>query len=210
MEAGQIAETVLKVVRELGHPALAGVYSAYAAAESSGLHVASPPAVAPRPVKPPAPELVLRFPAEDAFAAVTRECARQFTLHRVYTREVAAVHADGLLTLTGLTAPDELESSVTDLKRVSETGTGLLALLGEARRFTAGRLVLDGPEHLSQAPDSLVREFGRGVAPGGPARGRQPERQRPLLGRPRSGTTLRRPGPDHGHRPRRNPWPARF
>ena len=131
----QIAELVAKVVRELGQPALAVAFTEHGLRRERG----------PRPA--PATADVPQAPGRAAGAPldeVLSDCARRWTLQTVFARDLAAAHADGLLTLTGLEVPGELAGCV--LGPPGEEG--LLAAVEKARRFAGDFLVLDGPEHL--------------------------------------------------------------
>src|SRR5258708_6477109 len=102
----QIAETVFKVVRELGQPALAEAFAEHGRRRPRKL---APPAAAPEaeaetPERPVRPEVVLSFAAETAAEEVVRECVRTYALQSVFARDLVAAHHDGLLTLTGLGA----------------------------------------------------------------------------------------------------------
>ena len=140
----QIAELVAKVVRELGQPALAVAFTEHGLRRERGPRPAPATADAPQ-----APGRAAGAPLDE----VLSDCARRWTLQTVFARDLAAAHADGLLTLTGLEAPGELAGCV--LGPPGEEG--LLAAVERARRFAGDFLVLDGPEHLP----SLQEDEGR-------------------------------------------------
>jgi hypothetical protein len=125
----QIAELTIKVVRELGHPQLAAAYAARAAERAR---------------KAPAGTGA----AEPAFADAMAAEARRFALARIYSRDVAAVHADSLLVLPGLERPLDLAAAILDLHKLPDLEEGLLALCDGHRRRRGGQVVLDSPEHL--------------------------------------------------------------
>lgn len=155
----QIAELVIKVVRELGQPALAEAFARFGQGRTQ-----------PRP-KPqtaetaPTSEIVLRFPLGSPLSAVLPSCVREYTLQSVYTRDLVAAQNAGLLTLTGLETPAELAGCL--LGPPLHLGTGLIAALEELRRFVGRFVVLDAPEHLLAANGApSVRDFARDLAIG--------------------------------------------
>jgi hypothetical protein len=162
----EIAELVVKVVRELGQPALAEAFATFGERRQR----ASPPAAAggkgQKHTEPAEQEIVLRFAADTPLSAVQAACAREYTLRNVFTRDLVAAQADGLLTLTGLASPGELESCVRGPRAAPLPATAGIAAGVEAVRHVAGRcVVLDGPEHeLARAGEGgelAVREFAR-------------------------------------------------
>jgi hypothetical protein len=150
----QVRELVVKVVRELGHPALAEAYAT---------HVRPPQAAGA-----PGTERAARTPAvplEDAPAAFLSSCLRAYTLEHVFARDLAAVQRDGLLALTGLEAPLELAGCV-----LKPTAMGLAEAVVEARRLAGEFVVLDGPEYAlapfsrsSDAAADCARELALGL-----------------------------------------------
>src|SRR5579871_3130911 len=98
----QIAEVIIKVVRELGQPALAEAFARSGQARE-------------RPRKEPkqtevatSAEFVLRFPRGAPLSAVLPACLREFSLQTVFTRDLTAAQSAGLLTLVDLDIPNEL------------------------------------------------------------------------------------------------------
>jgi hypothetical protein len=158
----QIAELVVKVVRELGQPALAQVYHD---------HVGQPaePATTTEPV--PAPredEIVVRFAPGEPLDVVRRACLRAYTLKAVFTRDLVAAQGDGLLTLTGLEHPHELAACVVTPPRTGDRG--LVESLEAVRNLAGGVAALDGPEYVlwhggrgKEAVSAFVRELGIGL-----------------------------------------------
>jgi hypothetical protein len=129
LATAHIGELVAKVVRELGHPALARAYTDR--------------------VRAPDRTIAVEFAATDSLPGVVARCITAYSLGGVFTPDVAAAHRDGLLTLTGLEAPLQLAGSV-----IGSTGP-LWERLLEARQHTGGFIALDGAEH--QLPRSLLR-----------------------------------------------------
>lgn len=131
----QIAEMVAKVVRELGHPALASAFL-------EGRHLREQ---GPHPLPLEAPEIVVRVPAGAPLTDVLAACRRQWALQSIFTRDLVAAQSAGLLTLTGLDAPDQLAGQV--LVPVPGSQRSLSEQLEELRAIVASTVVLDGPEH---------------------------------------------------------------
>jgi hypothetical protein len=152
----QIAELVVKVVRELGQPVLA---EAYAAGRRQRKQTPVTSVAPPR-------EVVLRFALNAPLSAVLAECAREYSLQNVFARDLVAAHRDGLVTLTGLDAPNELASCVLSPRTAPSLLTGGLAAgLADVRHFAGRCVVLDGPEHelvrSAGGDETAVREFVR-------------------------------------------------
>src|SRR5262249_53382295 len=98
----QIAEVVIKVVRELGQPTLAEAFASFGQERS-------PPSVRPQATETtPSNEVVLRFSAGTPLSSVIPSCVREYTLQTVFTRDLVAAQSTDLLTLTGLETPNEL------------------------------------------------------------------------------------------------------
>lgn len=156
----QVAELVVKVVRELGQPALAGAFADFA--DRRERRREEPPG--PEPTRPD-PEIPLRFSARDPLPLILKECARTYTRHAVFARDIVAAHDDGLLTLTGLEAPLRLARCTPGPP--AGRPYGLLESVEDAARFASG-LVLDGPEYALAAADrqdaaDFARELGAGL-----------------------------------------------
>jgi hypothetical protein len=164
----QIAELVIKVVRELGQPALAEAFARFGEQRQRIVsRPDSPETEAPRPLSPAAPpgEVVLRFTAETPLSVVVPSCVRSYTLQTVYTRDLIAAQSAGLLTLTGLDSPTELAGCV--LGPPLDPAAGLIAAIEGLRRFAGHFVVLDGPEHLLASNGwPSVRDFARDFAIG--------------------------------------------
>ncbi len=151
LATAQLAELVAKVVRELGHPALAQAYLEHRRLAA--------------PVRTPATAGVTVAFAPDAPLATRLEtCTREYALHAIFARDLQAAHREGLVTLTGLSHPLELAASV-----LAPAAPGaLVEAIEDARRYTGETVSLDGPEYgLARAdrPDSaaLARELGIGL-----------------------------------------------
>jgi hypothetical protein len=162
----QVEELVVKVVRELGQPALAEAFAAFARQRDRG---AAPVEGAARPDSPPRPgpgapagEVVLRFAVGTPLSVVLPACVRSYTLQTVFTRDLVAAQGDGLLTLTGLEAPGELAGCVLGPK--AQVGGGLVTALEEVRRFAGRFVALDGPEYQLAGSGRLDDEGARALA----------------------------------------------
>jgi hypothetical protein len=154
----QIADLVVKVVRELGQPALAEAYARFAQQRQRTL---------PRPASPATPpgEVVLRFSPETPLAVILSSCVRDYTLQTVFTRDLVSAQKEGLLTLTGLETPAELASCV--LTPPLDPATSLIAAIEEVRPFVGRFLVFDGPEFfLARQERPKVSAFVRDLAIG--------------------------------------------
>src|SRR5262249_20161882 len=132
---------VVKVVRELGQPALA-----HAFAQQAGGQAAHASATVPHATKPA--EIVVCASPHTSLPTFLGTCRREYGLHALYTRDLRAAHADGLLTLTGLEWPHELAACVLAPVRLEENGQirGLIEALGHARSAAGGLVALDSPE----------------------------------------------------------------
>jgi hypothetical protein len=154
----QVADLVVKIVRELGQPALAAAFANGPRKRRPRAAEAEEAALAPAP-------LAVRFSATDPLPAILDDCTRQYTLQRVFARDLVAAHHDGLLTLGGLDAPFELAGCA--LAPSTDPAQGLVETIEDARSLTGRVLAVDGPEHLLAGTDEeaarWVRELGIGL-----------------------------------------------
>ena len=157
----------VKVVRELGQPALAAAFADHDAGRDRGKRAAPAvltdvPSAAGRRA---GEEVVLRFAAGAPLTEVLPACVRAYTLQTVFARDLVAAQSDGLLTLAGLETPCELAGLV-----AQPTEAGVLAAVEQARRFAGDFVVLDGPEQWlacsGRANAGEVRGFVRELATG--------------------------------------------
>lgn len=152
VSAGQIHELVVKVVRELGQPALAQAFRPLDEMLAEG-------EVAPLPQRIEAQTDPLQLARELAAPAL-----REYSLRSVYGPELAAAHEDGLLLLTGLAHPCELAAAVLD------GPTSWTEAILDARQRVGSAVVIDGPEFQladGAEPPALVRELGLGLRASG-------------------------------------------
>src|SRR5262249_37910918 len=167
----QIADLVVKVVRELGQPALA---EAFAEAQSRkaesgkqgeedqrrslswkddrmGWDASSPSrSMPPESVGPPL-YLLARWADHaaspgDLMWRAGGTCLSGYSLREIFSRDLVAAQSDGLLTLTGLEGPLELGGHL--LANPGLHGVGVIEAVAEARGFAGSLLALDGPEYL--------------------------------------------------------------
>jgi hypothetical protein len=157
----QIAELVVKVVRELGQPALAEAFARFGEERRRVVPRAGrADTERPHPARPAAPpdEVVLRFSSTTPLSEVLPACVRGYTLQTVFTRDLIAAQADGLLTLTGLGSPAELAGCL--LEPPLDPRAGVISAIEDMRRFAGRFVVLDGPEHLLAANgQGSIRDF---------------------------------------------------
>jgi hypothetical protein len=161
----QVAELTVKVVRELGQPALAQLFADHAGGRKPGQRATADRQTPPSPTASAEPAPVLRFPADASLPVLLDECRRLYTLRHVFARDLVAAHGEGLLTLTGLDAPFELAGCIIGSLREAD-GTGLVETLEAARQVVGGFVVLDGPEYLlarTGAVAETLRELAIGL-----------------------------------------------
>jgi hypothetical protein len=129
----QIADLIVKVVRELGQPALAQVY-----AEGQTRHLDVAPPTEQGAVGVPC-ETAVHFAIDAPPAEVVRRCLRAYSLKAVFARDVAAAHDEGLVELGGLELPEDLASKVMDPPCQADSWLALL-------RARARTMIFDSPE----------------------------------------------------------------
>jgi hypothetical protein len=156
----QIAEVVVKVVRELGQPNLARAFVEGQARKQNGLTPAESTDAAAAPEASLLGQVSEWVKATPPPGELTQRASSlllwDFSLREVFTRDLVAAQADGLLTLTGLESPLELAGHVLAVPTDGPLAVVLLETLEDARS-TAGRfVVLDGPEY-------FLTLLGRGV-----------------------------------------------
>jgi hypothetical protein len=169
----QIAEIAVKVVRELGQPALARAFAermeskipAQASNESKPVSKwARAGFASDTRVSGPSLEDIGSWIRSGASAGALKEMAARpalesFCLREVYSRDLIAAHEEGLLTLTGLDAPLEIAASIWPTPTL--LGSSIAASILEARELAGSFIALDGPEyHLARLG------VGRGVIGG--------------------------------------------
>jgi hypothetical protein len=152
LTTARVAELVVKVVRELGQPALAEAFAEYGRRRERG-------SARPDASRAVEGEVVLRFPPDMPAAAVLAASVRSYTLQSVYARDLVAARADGLLSLTGLDHPCELEGHVT-----GPTTRDVADAVAAARRLVGRFVVFDGPEYaIARAGEMNPTPFERAL-----------------------------------------------
>lgn len=126
----EIAELVIKVVRELRHPQLAHAF-------------------ARRQQAPQRHEIVLPLTPGVMPTEFAAQSLRAYSLQTVFSRDLAAAVQSGLLVPGGLEKPLQLEAATLGQSRGS-----LLEAFIDAREHVAGWLTIDGPEHDTGAGDA--------------------------------------------------------
>ncbi len=157
----EVAELVVKVVRELGQPALAHAYAEGNRRRLRSRAHSESTVAGPGSDEAAGAMAVLRFRPADSPAAVVRQCLREYSLQGIFARDLVAAHREGLLTLFGLEAPLELAGAVFDMTgRAPERGRAealswshsrrsgaLVQAILEMRARAGAFLVVDGPEY---------------------------------------------------------------
>jgi hypothetical protein len=159
----QVADMVVKVVRELGHPTLSLTFNEFARRRARNGRKDGPPPAAPAGADPTA---LLGPPGADPQAFAWRATAawgQEFSLRHVVTRDLAAAHAAGLLHL-GLTHPFELDGMV----HGGPDAAPLVEAVEKLRQHVGDVLAIDGPEYaLAARPsDREVEAYARELAAG--------------------------------------------
>lgn len=100
----QIAELVVKVVRELGHPDLAKAFELRRSER--------------RPQQPEthtdAHLVPFRFSTKSEPGAVMRDSLRAYSLHAIYSRDLRAANEEGFIALGSLTTPEHMACAIAD------------------------------------------------------------------------------------------------
>lgn len=152
----QIADLVIKVVRELGQPALAQAFEDGARTKQG---------VERRQQTEQEPEkLVLSYRPGDPPGALVRQCLRAYSLRTVFARDLVSAQSDGLLTLTGLEAPLELAGCVLGRPAADERPAEAIAAI---HRLAGDLVAIDGPEFFlarwAVEPSEYARELCLGL-----------------------------------------------
>jgi hypothetical protein len=135
----QIAESVVKTVRELGQPALALAYG-------EGIQRRKPiEASAPTLADNSTRRITFQFSANDSPTDVFCRFSRKYTQEVVFSRDIVAAHQEGLLMLAGLERPQNLEAWVLEQLPPGRTFTEAFF---DSRALVSNYLNLDGPEFL--------------------------------------------------------------
>ena len=146
-----IGEMLVKVIRELGQPELARVIAQHHAKEKQAEREPSEARADDHTA-----DLIENWlrGGEDLPTIRNRlgnALLSRFTLERVYSRNLAASHRGGLLTIGGLDRPGELEAAVIHpFSRAEPPGlhpwVGIYETISQTSRYVGRTLILDGPE----------------------------------------------------------------
>jgi hypothetical protein len=171
-------DLVIKVVRELGHPALAQQFADHADQKRQRPTAGSVPVLPGNPWpmrtahdKPDwahdlddviATGLADGDPPEELLRQIASVSLRSYSLRRAVPPELAAAHRDGLLTLTGLEAPLELAGLVLPPPPAGSTWTQSLL---DARACAGQFVAIDGLEHALDAdgPNRVLDQLREGM-----------------------------------------------
>lgn len=148
----QVADLAIKVVRELGQPALARALAQHQEAKLHPQPGGEPPASVPAYSELAFREAIDRgMQAQSSAVDLTWQSAaagfQRFSLEEVFTRDLAAAHAEGLLTILGLEHPFELAAHTLPVPALS--GSGLIEAILQARDTAGSCLALDGFEFVA-------------------------------------------------------------
>src|SRR5439155_8524548 len=176
----QVADVVIKVVRELGQSAIAETYANFAGRRhlvpkpqvgnkreegNEGARNEAGKAVGKKERKElPSPEVAVRHDPRLLMRAVAGNCFQDYSLREIFTRDIAAAHEEGLVTIASLETPFEIQGGVlapVEIGRLVET-------IEESRSNIGQFIAVDGPEFTDQTNSatstaSWVREFCIGL-----------------------------------------------
>ncbi len=137
----QVADTVAKVLRELGQKELAQAYT-----QRRERRLAPKPAAVENPF--------LHATREASQAAVQRWLSEQGQ-RAIFSRDLLAAQDEGLLHLGDQSAPASIVSAVVDLGSLFDYPHGFAVRLKTWSEFTRSRLVFDSPEWIRFVQDDL-------------------------------------------------------
>ena len=176
----QVADVVIKVVRELGQLDIADAYANFAGRRhlvpklqvgnkreegNEGARNEAGKAVGKKERKElPSPEVAVRHDPRLLMRAVAGTCFQDYSLREIFTRDIAAAHEEGLVTIASLETPFEIQGGVlapVEIGRLVET-------IEESRSNIGQFIAVDGPEFTDQTNSatstaSWVREFCIGL-----------------------------------------------
>jgi hypothetical protein len=153
LSTDQLADLIVKVVRELGDPELAQAFM------QRRVPTAEPTSAVVRAVDPQGIHFGQPLPARELVL-------EQWGLEAVYSRDLAAAHREGLLTLDRLDRPDALASLVLPVVQGDLHGEAWWERLLDHAHHVASVLALDGADHLlaylsdDQAIAAWLRRLG--------------------------------------------------
>jgi ATP cone domain len=144
-----ITDLVIKVVRELNHPALATAFAERVRQVDSAGETANEGT------------LTVPCPRGSSGYAVAAECAQLFSRQVVFARDLVAAADAGLLTLGALECPDEPDSCV--LGPVTPE-SGVLAALVEIGPRAGMLVAVEGLEYLGESAERLASDLRHGLS----------------------------------------------
>jgi hypothetical protein len=162
--SSQIAELVSKVVRELGQPVVARAFAEFAQARGRAARKASArygePATDDHTASVLGPtasqvEAWLDKNRREAYVIdqAGRRALEQFSLSRVFSRDVVAAAEEGFVLLGGLASPRRLQALVLP----GPLQAGILETVNQARDLAGDVIVWDSPELEARSSESLMR-----------------------------------------------------
>jgi ATP cone domain len=154
----QLAEWTVKVVRELGQPALAKIY--HEAATAARIR-AKEPASEVQAIDAPTPPS-----RDDVYSQVRKSAAAEianYSLVHVYPRDLVSAHREGLLELLDLDTPFELSGIVLPGPYALDDWT-MFDALRNARALAGSFVALDGLDYQLASSDGAVETLVRGFA----------------------------------------------
>src|SRR5260370_39838764 len=134
----QVADLTFKVVRELGQTAVAQAYADFSRPGAQGKRSAEKPEpiqipgkAAGRPGWPdlPAPAALAAIDPHSLVRSMAAPGLKDYSLREIFTRDIAAAHKEGLITLTGLATPFQMQGGI-----LTRTMPGRLAFALEESR----------------------------------------------------------------------------
>ena len=155
-----VVELAIKVLRELGQPALAKVYA-------EGIRTDCPPEREPQPRKSTeladSPNRDWLEPESDPLA-ILQKAARgeltEYSLGRVYPGDLVSAHREGLLQLLDLDIPQEMAGMVLPSHQPPPLDAWqLLQTLSQVRRMAGSFVALDGPEYAIVSREGIPEEL---------------------------------------------------
>jgi hypothetical protein len=161
--SSQIAELVTKVVRELGQPVVARAFAEFAQSRGRAARKASARYGDPLTGDPastvlgPTADQIAGWLDKNATEAgvidqAGRRALEQFSLSRVFSRDVVAAAQEGFVLLGGLASPRRLQALVLP----APLQAGIFECIEEARQLVGDLIVWDSPELRTGSPESAA------------------------------------------------------
>jgi hypothetical protein len=145
----QVADTVFKVVRELGQTSIAQAYADFSRRRDQNLpshEKTGPPGPQDRRKdgwpELPHPDVLVGVDPQTLVRRLAAGCLADYSLRSIFTRDIAAAHKEGLITLTGLDTPFEMQGGLLPRIEAGQLASTLQQIHASFGQF----VVLDGPE----------------------------------------------------------------